>query len=77
MISLQLNDQITRVGPGSDAGAVLRRYWQPAALTDELQRGLPLAVNLLGERLALVKGADGELVLATRDASADEAPSYT
>ncbi|MAQ82745.1 MAG: ring-hydroxylating oxygenase subunit alpha [Maritimibacter sp.] len=77
MISQQLNDQITRVGPGSDAGAVLRRYWQPAALTDELQRGLPLAVNLLGERLALVKGADGELVLATRDASADEAPSFS
>lgn len=77
MISQELNDQITRVGPDSDAGAVLRRYWQPAALTDELARGLPLAVNLMGERLALIKGADGALELATRQAAADEAPSHS
>jgi len=65
MISQQLNDQITRVGPGSDAGTVLRHYWQPACLSDELTSGLPLAVNLLGERLALMQEGDG-LPLVTR-----------
>ena len=59
MISQKLNDQITKIGPGTEAGAVLRHYWQPAALSDEKATGLPLAVNLLGERLALVEDKDG------------------
>lgn len=74
MISQELNDQITRVGPGSDAGAVLRHYWQPAALSDEMASGLPLAVNLLGERLALVAGEDG-LKLVSRVARDGAAPT--
>ena len=69
MISQELNDLITRIGPGAQAGAVLRQYWQPAALCDELARGLPLPVNLMGERLALVAVGDGGLELATRVAS--------
>ncbi|MEY3252864.1 MAG: hypothetical protein RL227_1837, partial [Pseudomonadota bacterium] len=30
-----LNERITRVGPGTPCGELLRRYWQPAALLDE------------------------------------------
>ncbi len=75
MISQQLNDQITRVGPGTDAGNVLRHYWQPAALSDEIAAGQPVPVNLLGERLVLVQNA-GALVLATRKASAGEPPAF-
>lgn len=75
MISQKLNDQITRIGPGTDAGAVLRRYWQPAALSDEFGEGQALVpVNLLGERLALLKTDDGHR-LATRLAAPDEAPA--
>ena len=29
------NELLTRVGPGSACGAVLRRYWQPVALVDD------------------------------------------
>ena len=76
MISQYLNDQITRIGPGTDAGAVLRRYWQPGALADELPRGLPLPVNLLGERLALVPAPDGGLRFATREAGPGEPPAF-
>ncbi|MDF1727069.1 MAG: aromatic ring-hydroxylating dioxygenase subunit alpha [Sulfitobacter sp.] len=65
MISQELNDQITRIGPDTQAGAVLRHYWQPAALSDEMAQGFPVAVNLLGERLALIQ-QEGSLVLATR-----------
>ena len=36
MLSQEQNDLITRSGPGTAAGALLRRYWQPAALVDEL-----------------------------------------
>ena len=66
MISQTLNDKITHVGPGTPAGAVLRCYWQPAALLEELEAPLPVPVNLMGERLALIRDDAGSLVLATR-----------
>lgn len=76
MISQQLNDRITRIGPGTPAGAVLRRYWQPAALADEVETGLPLPVNLMGERLALVRADDGALRLVTRKSAPGEPPAH-
>lgn len=75
MISAQLNERITRIGPDTPAGSVLRQYWQPAALIDELDHGARVPVNLLGERLVLVQDK-GPLHLATRIASADEAPTH-
>jgi hypothetical protein len=75
MISQQLNDRLTRIAPGTPAGAVLRQYWQPAALLDELTHGPLVPVNLLGERLVLWQGANG-LELATRVAAPDEAPTH-
>ncbi len=67
MISQQLNDQITRVGKGQPAGEVLRRYWQPAALSDELAGNRPVVpVTLLGEKLVLFRDNDGELGLIGR-----------
>jgi len=67
MISQQMNDSLTRVGPGSDAGGVLRRYWQPAALSDELMTPRPVVpVRLLGEDLVLFRDSDGQLGLIGR-----------
>ena len=66
MISQQLNDTITRIGPKTEAGAVLRCYWHPAALVEELETQLPIPVNLLGERLALMLDDAGDLQLVTR-----------
>ena len=74
MISASLNDRLTRIGPGTPAGAVLRQYWQPAALIDELAHGPLVPVNLMGERLVLVQGETPHL--ATRLSSADEAPTH-
>ena len=76
MISQALNDQITRIGPETGAGTVLRHYWQPAALVEELAHGDKVPVNLLGERLALVRDETGQLLLATRVADPDEAPTH-
>ena len=36
MLSQEQNDLITRTGPATAAGALMRRYWQPVALVDEL-----------------------------------------
>jgi phthalate 4,5-dioxygenase len=56
MISREQNELMTRVGPGTPAGKLLRRYWQPVALVDELQGERPIkAVRLFGEDLVLFK----------------------
>lgn len=67
MISEKLNQQLTRVGPNDKAGKVLRRYWQPAALSVELDAKRPVVpVKLLGESLVLFKDNSGELGLIGR-----------
>ena len=67
MLSAQENEDLTRVGPDSKAGAVLRRYWQPAALSVELESARPVVpVTLLGERLVLFRNESGELGLIAR-----------
>ncbi|HEY5280892.1 MAG TPA: aromatic ring-hydroxylating dioxygenase subunit alpha, partial [Pseudolabrys sp.] len=42
MLSQEQNDFITRTGPGSPAGDLMRRYWQPAALVEELAGNRPI-----------------------------------
>ncbi|MCC6002430.1 MAG: aromatic ring-hydroxylating dioxygenase subunit alpha [Pararhodobacter sp.] len=68
MISQELNDRITRIGPGTPAGAVMRRYWQPAALTVELDlTPRPVVpVRLMGEDLVLFRDEEGKLGLIGR-----------
>ena len=54
MLSAEQNNLITRTGRGTGAGNLLRRYWQPAALVDELSGNRPIKpVKLLGENLVI------------------------
>jgi nitrite reductase/ring-hydroxylating ferredoxin subunit len=47
---------MTRVGPGTPAGRLLRRYWQPVGLVDEFEASRPVkAVRVLGEDWVLFK----------------------
>jgi nitrite reductase/ring-hydroxylating ferredoxin subunit len=60
MISTEQNDLMTRIGPGTPAGKLLRNYWQPVGLVDELQGERPVkAVQLLSEHLVLYKTQGG------------------
>jgi nitrite reductase/ring-hydroxylating ferredoxin subunit len=55
------NDLLTRIGPGTPGGNWIRRYWQPAALSEELPiGGAPLPVRLLGEDLVLFRDEQGQ-----------------
>jgi phthalate 4,5-dioxygenase len=59
MISAEQNELMTRVGPGTPAGRLLRRYWQPVALVDELQGERPVKpVRVFGENLVLFRHAN-------------------
>ncbi|MEM8652833.1 MAG: aromatic ring-hydroxylating dioxygenase subunit alpha [Pseudomonadota bacterium] len=67
MISEELNNTLTRSGPGTEVGEVMRRYWQPAALSDELAGNRPVVpVTLLGEKLVLFRDDEGNLGLIDR-----------
>lgn len=60
MLSAEQNERITRVGPGTPCGALLRRYWQPVALVEELAGERPVkAVRVLGEDLVLFRDEAG------------------
>ena len=69
------NELITRVGPGTPCGDLLRHYWQPVALVDEFNPALdpamavrPVkAVRLLGQDFVLFKNAAGQFGLLDRD----------
>jgi phthalate 4,5-dioxygenase oxygenase subunit len=69
------NELITRIGPGTACGALMRHYWQPAALLDEFDpRWDPRmaerpvkAVRLLGQDLVLFRDQAGRWGLIDRD----------
>ena len=68
MISAEQNDFITRVGPQAPAGQLLRRYWQPVALAEELEGERPIrAVKVLGQDFVLFRDEAGELGMLDRD----------
>ena len=56
MLTAEQNRRITETGPGTPCGALMRRYWQPAALVEELDQPRPVTrVRLLGEDLVLFR----------------------
>jgi phenylpropionate dioxygenase-like ring-hydroxylating dioxygenase large terminal subunit len=67
MLSAEQNDLITRTGPGTPAGKLMRCYWQPAALIDELSGNRPVKpVRLLGENLVAFRDGQGRYGLIER-----------
>ncbi len=63
MISQEINDRLTRVGPGTPMGQLLRRYWQPVATTADLTKEPVQPIRLLGEDLTLFMDLKGEIGL--------------
>src|SRR5689334_20310199 len=65
MLTAEENDLVTRTGPGTAMGEVMRRYWMPAALSSELSNpdGAPIRVKLLGERLIGFRDTSGKIGL--------------
>ena len=56
MASDEDNEALTRVGPGTVMGDLMRQYWLPVLLSAELTDGVPLRVRLLGEDLVAFRG---------------------
>jgi phthalate 4,5-dioxygenase oxygenase subunit len=65
MLSPANNETLCRVGPGTPMGELMRRFWIPAALSEELsvRDGPPVRVLLLGERLVAFRDTLGRIGL--------------
>lgn len=63
MLTQAQNERLTKVGPGTPAGELLRRYWQPLCPVAEITAANPKKrVRLLSEDLLLYRSTEGELV---------------
>lgn len=70
MISAEQNERLTRVGPGTPMGTLMRQYWQPVGLASEVRPGsAPLPVRVLGEDLVLFRDDRGRVGLIGRHCS--------
>ena len=65
MMTPEENERLTRVGPGTPAGEMLRRYWWPIWFS-ELVADKPVPVRLLGEDLVAFRDATGKAALLDR-----------
>ena len=64
MLSSQENERLTRVGPGTPGGELLRRYWHPVAIAQELTEEKPTKfVRILCEDLVLFRDKKGRVGL--------------
>lgn len=62
MLSKKDNERLTRVGPGTPMGEMLRELWTPACRSAALEAdGAPLRVRLLGEDFIAFRATDGRL----------------
>jgi len=59
------NQFLTRIGPGTPMGDLLRQYWVPALQSTDLPApdGAPLRVRLLGENLVAFRNTEGRVGL--------------
>src|SRR5580698_8993836 len=63
MLTREENELITRVEGDAPAGRLMRRYWLPALLSDEVAEpdGTPVRVRLVGQNLVAFRDSKGEL----------------
>lgn len=78
MLSIEDNERLVRVGRGTPAGEMFRRYWQPALLASEITErdGAPVRVRLLGEDLIAFRDSTGRIGLVDAFCPHRRAPLY-
>jgi 5,5'-dehydrodivanillate O-demethylase len=70
MLTPEENEALTRVGPGTPGGELMRRYWHPIAVASDLTPERPTKrVRVLGEDLIVYLGEDGTYNLMAEQCS--------
>ena len=63
MVSAAENETLTRVGPSTPCGELMRRYWHPITGSSHLRRKKVVPIRLLGEDLVLYRDLRGQIGL--------------
>src|SRR5438132_12352934 len=63
MPTVEENERLNQVGPGTPMGNLLRRYWHPIASLTQLDENPVKRVKILGESLVLFRDRGGRLGL--------------
>jgi len=64
MLTHEENEALTRVGPGTAMGNLMRQYWLPFLGSDMVEKdGQPHRVRLLGEDLVAFRDTQGQVGL--------------
>ena len=65
MLPIEHNQLLTRTAAGTPMGELLRRYWIPALLSEEIPErdGPPVRVPILGEKLVAFRDSNGRVGL--------------
>jgi 5,5'-dehydrodivanillate O-demethylase len=62
MISSEQNERLTRIGPGTPCGELLRRYWQPLCPAAEITPANPKKrIRIMGEDLLVFRDGEGRI----------------
>ena len=60
MLTVEQNEELTRIGPGTPMGELLRRYWYPIAFEEDFDTVPTKTVRLLSENWTLFKTPSGK-----------------
>jgi phenylpropionate dioxygenase-like ring-hydroxylating dioxygenase large terminal subunit len=64
MLSREDTELLTRIGPGTPMGALMREYWWPVLRNETVEAdGAPTRVRLLGQDFVLFRATDGRLAM--------------
>ena len=63
MVSAAENETLTRVGPGTPCGELMRRYWHPITGSSYLKTKKVVPIRLFGEDLVLYQDLRGQIGL--------------
>ncbi|HEX9464892.1 MAG TPA: aromatic ring-hydroxylating dioxygenase subunit alpha [Alphaproteobacteria bacterium] len=63
MLNPAENEMLTRVGPGTPGGELMRRYWQPITGSSYLRKKKVVPIRILGEDLVLYRDLRGQIGL--------------
>ncbi|TAK88609.1 MAG: aromatic ring-hydroxylating dioxygenase subunit alpha [Betaproteobacteria bacterium] len=67
MLTAEQNERVTRIEPNTPCGKLLRRYWQPVSLVEELPEKRPVkAVRVLGQDFVVFRDQAGRYGMLDR-----------
>ena len=78
MLSVERNEFMTRVGPGTPMGDLFRRFWLPVLSPEQLSEpdGEPARIRILGEDLVAFRDTNGQVGIVDAFCPHRRAPLY-